>query len=366
MKPFGKWILVVITLSGSFFLLGGCGYKDIDKRFFVVSVGIDPAKGHLKKYLVSLKFAIPNVEKKPNDFIIVSEEADTMAEAVRIIKTKVDKEVDFSQAKAVVFSQNIVKPNFPPHLYYWLTRRRDFQEISWVVIGKPSALDVLKVKPKFEQVPSNALFLTLGTEGSETPYIIPEFLFDLKKRFSEKGLDPFMPIVEAKKDLLEVNTVGIFNKKEMKIVLKPEETKYLNFFLLKEGKSAIRIHQGKEYFLIDTNKVKTSYKLDTANQNHPMIKVKVKIKGRLEESLMKPLNSKLSDYEKTAEKDINKSVKKLLVKLQKENVDPIGFGLHYRGRHFSKNDWQTWQQLYPNVTYKVITDVQIEDTGLIE
>jgi spore germination protein KC len=366
LKPFGKWILVVIILSGSFFLLSGCGYKDIDKRFFVVSVGIDPAKGHLKKYLISLKFAIPNVEKKPNDFIIVSEEADTMAEAVRSIKTKVDKEVDFSLAKVIIFSQDLVKTKLPPHLYYWFTRRRDIQEISWVVIGRPSALEVLKVKPKFEQVPSNALFLTLGTEGSETPYIIPEFLFDLQKRFSEKGLDPYMPIVEAKKDLLEVNTVGIFNKKEMKISLIPDETKYLNYFIFKEGKSAIKIKEGKQYFIIDTNKIKTSYKLDTANQNHPMIRVKVGIRGRIEESLKKPFNSKLSDYEKIAEKDISKSVKKLLVKLQKENVDPIGFGLHYRGRHFSKNDWQTWQRLYPNVTYKVITDVQIEDTGLIE
>ncbi|MEH7178403.1 Ger(x)C family spore germination C-terminal domain-containing protein [Neobacillus vireti] len=42
------------------------------------------------------------------------------------------------------------------------------------------------------------------------------------------------------------------------------------------------------------------------------------------------------------------------------------FGLHYRARHFEKNDWETWKKVYPPIPFKVNVDVQIEDTGLVE
>lgn len=357
-----KWIILLLSVL----LVGGCGYKDIDKRFFAVSIGVDAAKNSSKKYLVSIKFAIPAVEKKPNDFLIVSEEADTIAEAVRIIKTKVDKEVDFSHAKALIFSPEVAKTKMKPHLYYWASRRRDFQEIAWVAIGQPTALDVLKVKPKSEQVPSNWIFTTFAKEGSETPYVIPEFLFDFKKRFSERGLDPFLPILEAKKNYIEENTVGLFTKKKLALTLTPEETKMLNYLLNMEVKSAIKVRQGKASFLIDTEKVKTSFNVHADNAKKPVIDVKIKAIGRVEEALFQLSNRDLQKYNKLAEKTLEKEVQSLLIKLQKANVDPIGFGLQYRARHFQNNDWEKWQQLYPHVSFHVNSKVEIEDTGLIE
>lgn len=361
MKPFKELMVFFCVL-----LLAGCGYKDIDKRFFAVSIGVDMAKNSSKNYLISIKFAIPTVEKKPNAFIIVSEEADTIAEAVRIIKTKVDKEVDFSHTKALILSDAVVRKRMAPHLFYWPSRRRDFQEIAWVAIGKPTALDVLKAKPKAEQVPSNDIFLSFGKEGSETPYVIPEFLFDFKKRFTEKGLDPLLPIIETKNNIIEVNTVGLFNKKKLIVSLTPEETKMLNFLLNMEVKSAIKVDRGKNYFLIDTQKVKTKYKFKLDGQNRPVIDVKVKATGRIEEALFKLQNKQLAVYEKKAEESLTVEIKNILMKMQKAKVDPIGFGLYYRGHHFQTNDWQTWQRLYPQVTFQVHTEIQLEDTGLIE
>ncbi len=357
-----QWFVPLLLI----FILGGCGYKDIDKRFFAVGIGIDVAKSNVKKYLVSIKFAIPSVDKKPNDFMIVSEEADTIAEAVRVIKTKVDKEVDFSHAKVYLISDEVAKKRMAPHLYYWPSRRRDFQEIAWVAIGKPTALDVLKVKPKSEQFPSNWIFMTFGKEGSETPYIFPEFLFDFKKRFTERGLDPLLPIINARKGYLEVNRVGLFNKKNLQLQLSLEETKILNFLFNLESKSAMKVRQGKSYFIIDTQKIGTSFQINFKNRNHPVIDVFVKVGGKIEEAMFPLHNQDLNQYGKLAEKTIEQETKHLLVKMQKANVDPIGFGLRYRSRHFGRNDWQKWRQLYPYVTFRVHAMVHIEDTGLIE
>lgn len=355
---------LIIFMIASF--LTGCGFKDIDKRLFVVSVGVDPAKNSSKKFLISLKFAVPIVEKVSNEFFIISQEGDTIAEAVRIIKSKVDKEIDFSHAKLVVYNEELLKTKLNPNLYYWFIRRRDFQETSWVAIGKPSALEVLKVKPKSERLPSNALFLSLGRDGTETSYVIPEFLFDFKKRFNEKGLDPLIPIIIAKKDIFEINTVALLDKKRLKLNLQPIETMILNFFLTENPKTALKVENGDQSFVIDTQAVKAKYKLITENQKQPYIKVDFSIDGRIEEALFSVNNKDLDKYEKTANEYVKMQVNAILVKMQKADIDPIGFGLHYRGRHIERNDWETWQRLYPKIKFKVNVDVKISDTGLVE
>ncbi|MDM5327324.1 Ger(x)C family spore germination protein [Neobacillus sp. CF12] len=355
------FILILLTPS-----LSGCGFKDIDKRIFVVSVGVDPAKNSDKKFLISLKLAVPNVQEVSNEFVIISEEGDTIAEAVRIMKAEVDKELDFSHAKLIVYNEKILKPEIDKNLYYWFIRRRDFQEMSWVTIGKPSALEVLKLKPKTERLPSNSLFLILGKDGSESTYVISEFLFDFKKRFSEKGMDPFLPIIEVKKDLFEVDKVGLLDKKGLKIKFTPKETMILNFFLNEEPKTALKIVNGEQSFVIDIQGVKTNYKIMTDNQKQPYIKVDIDLQGRIEEALFDVNNKDLRKYEKMANTYTKKQVYDVLVKLQKSKVDPIGFGLRYRSRHFEKDDWETWMRLYPEIKFKVNANVQIKDTGLIE
>ncbi|MDQ1003214.1 hypothetical protein QFZ28_003614 [Neobacillus niacini] len=56
----------------------------------------------------------------------------------------------------------------------------------------------------------------------------------------------------------------------------------------------------------------------------------------------------------------------LYLKMQKENVDPIGFGLRYRSRNMGNDDWKTWQKLYPTIKFKVNIDINISDTGLVQ
>ncbi|MED4205158.1 Ger(x)C family spore germination protein [Neobacillus mesonae] len=361
-----KWKVFCLVLM-AVFLVGGCGFKDIDKRLFVVSIGVDLSKNSSKKYLVSLKFAIPSASKdQPNEFSIASEEADSMSEAVRILKTKVDKEIDFSHAKVIVLSEEVVKTTGNAGIYYWFPRRRDIQGIAWVAIGKPSALEVLKVKPKSEQLPSNALFMALGKDGSETPYIIPSLLFDFKYRLIERGIDPILPIIEAQKGIFEINSVGLFNKSKMILHLAPEETKMLNYLKSKEEKSAIKITKGKTKVVIDTDKVKAKYKIIRPKGKEPYISVEISVKGKLEETNRHVSNSQLWEFEKAAEKSMKKETKQLLEKIQAANVDPLGFGLRYRARSFNNDDWEQWKKIYPNITFKVDTKVQITDTGLIE
>jgi len=369
MRKACKWGVIIFLILPIIFTASGCGYKDIDKRFFALAIGVDAApESSNKRYMISLKMAIAKASKEnPTDAIIVKTYANSMAEAVRIIKTKIERELDFSHAKVILIGEKVARRGGNAGVFYWFARRRDIQKIAWIAGARPDALTILNIEPKSERLPANALFLSLGNEGSETPYKIPAFYFDFKKRLIERGLDPFYPIVEpSQKSLFQINKLGLENKSKLKLILAPEETKLFNYLFNYESKSAYLVEKGKLKFIIDTQRVKTSYKIYTPKGKQPYIRVKASLKGRLEETNRRITNSQLSELEKTAEKQFNKEMEALLKKIQKVKLDPIGFGLRYRARHFNNNDWEEWQKIYPQIKFKVDSKIQITDTGLIE
>jgi spore germination protein KC len=56
----------------------------------------------------------------------------------------------------------------------------------------------------------------------------------------------------------------------------------------------------------------------------------------------------------------------LLKKIQKANVDPMGFGLRYRATHPGNDAWKQWQSIYPTIKFVVNPNIQIEGTGIIK
>lgn len=97
-------------------LTTGCEYKDIDRRIFVVAIGIDP--GEEEAFKVSLKLAIPQgeVTKIDEKMLIITEESDSISEALRLMKSKVEKELDYVHCKSIIIGKK------------WLT---GISDISW-------------------------------------------------------------------------------------------------------------------------------------------------------------------------------------------------------------------------------------------
>lgn len=358
-------ILIIILLS-----LSSCGYKDIDKRSFVVTIGVDKAESDDKKYKVLLKIAIPKADVKAGqeDFIISELESNSITQAVRMIKTLVPQELDFSHARAIIFGEDVMQEDIQ-ELLDWFIRRRDIQKIAWVGIARPNAEELLKLKRKTERLPSNALFLSFGNTGTESAYIVSEYLFDFRKRLTEKGLDPILPIIEMKGAYFEINKAAIFDNDKIRMTLSEEETKILNVLLNRLSKADIRImkkgDEEQESFFIAASQLNTSYKLKIDSNNNLIIKVNLQIEGIIEEALEDMSEEKIVESKERAEKQIKEKVIDLLKILREEELDPIGFGLDYRAQSFNKDDWEEWQKLYPEAEFEVNVKVKIEGTGLL-
>lgn len=197
-------------------MLGGCGFKDIDKRFFVVAIGIDASENEKKPYRITLQLAIPSpsIEPGASKTQIETIDAPSIAEGVRMLKAYVDKELDFGHCKIYIVGEKVVKTNYQDTLQ-WMMRRRDIQNIANIAIGRPDAASILKVIPISERYPGNTLFLSFGADGTESSYTYVETLSDLSRRATEQGLDPLMPIImKNKESSFIINQTALLDKKE--------------------------------------------------------------------------------------------------------------------------------------------------------
>lgn len=362
-----KHVLIWLAIS---YLLTGCGFKDIDKRYLVMAVGVDKSDIKDKPYRVSLKLAIPTSQIRPgqsNTFHLISDDAPTITEAVRHLKSKVDKELDFSQNKMIVFGTKIGEERLNRETIDWFLRRSEIQGIAFMAIGDPTAEQVLNVRPKSERLPADSMLMSFDQEGTESSFIVTEFLFDYHRRLSEKGLDPYLPVIRPLKETYLIDRVAVFDKEKIKAILNPEETRIFNELSKKIRNFDIETKKEIVQFALNVNSFGYSYQFDERNPSSPKLMMDVRIRGITEESKQTFYNSQWGRYKEVAETEAAKRYRHVLEKLQSLGVDPIGFGLRYRATHYhGDEDWEKWKAIYPRLEWNIKVNIDLIGSGGIK
>ncbi|MEK8131842.1 Ger(x)C family spore germination protein [Paenibacillus filicis] len=349
-------------------LLCGCGFKDVDKRHFAVAIGFDKSKHLEGGYNILLKIAIPQGDPKggTQQFEVIQEESKSIAEALRRLKSKVDKELDFSHTKAILIGEGLAKEEISPFID-WASRRRDIQLVGLVAVAMPTAEAVMQVKPKGERIPANALFLALGEEGTESPYIIGTYLFDLERRLSEEGLDPIIPIVEARKGDLTIEKAVLLDKTKIVLALTPQETRLYKLLTKNNLKTDFAITQRQGVISMNVERSRAAYRIVNEPEGKSYLHYQLNLEGDLEEEhngINKLDRETIQRYTQAFEAELNQQVKALLQKMQQHHLDPVGFGLRYAAHTWSvKNKAEAWKQLYPELDMKVTSKVKLKETG---
>lgn len=357
-----RWVAVLLVLMQS-----ACGFKDIDNRFFVIIVGIDEGIRH--PFKVSLMLAIPSPKTEPGvaRSVVVTKEADTIAEAVRLMKSSVDKEFDFGQTKVFVIGKAFAKHHELSTTLDWMFRRRDIQQISMLAVGSPDAETVLKTNPKSQRIPGNDLILALSGSGTESPYILREYLFDFYRRIHSSGIDAFLPIIEPEKDNLIINRAMLLKDSRGKLELSPEESAALNQLIHGFRRFIIKIRIDGQYVTFSASKLSIRYRFAFPPSAPPEIRLHATVEADLEDS---PINFYHKDWrvlERMIAKQLQTNYGDLLRKLQKHEVDPVGFGLRYRAvQHRGHAEIDEWNELYPEIKFNVTVHAEFKSTGIIE
>lgn len=356
-------------LMMSLFLLPGCGFKDLDKRFFVTQMGVDVTGEKDKPYKVILELAIPKSQIAPGkeQFVLVEERGQTISEAVRLIKSKVDKELDFGHCRVLIFGEKLARKNIRTPLD-WFIRRRDIQSIAYLAVGSPDAKSILSIKPVSERLPGNALILSFGLSGTESAYIVTEYLFDFYRRLFAHGLDPIMPVIQpSNKDGYDIRHVALFDKKKLVKILSIENTRLLNemAFEIKKFDAVPKTKNIKMAIAFEGLRIK--HKIVTPKKGNPYVNVDVNVRGIVEESTRPLSQNEWGRYEQEIAASFNQNYLKLLRQLQKMNLDPIGFGEDYLAFHYQGDkSWREWQTLYPHIGFNINTHMSIKSSGNID
>ncbi len=364
----GNFLLVTILLIS---VLSGCAYKSVDKRSFVVSIGVDPAENDDQRYKVTLKIAKPIASLRQateTEYAYLTTEATTVSEAIRFLETHTDKVVDFSQAKILAIHHELLGEDMQLLMDYF-TRRGDIQLIMYVAAAKPSALEVLKVQPILEAAGENTLYNFFDDTGTESPFVTTCFLFEFRRDVMTFGQDAVLPLVRtsAEKDELIINTALVIKDKHPPIELNRTQTKIFNTLMKGANGYGYKANNSGYNFTLTFDRAKMKYSLDTVPGQPPRADILLSAVGSISQSDKTLSFDHIPEYNEVTNKELSKELKKLLKKMQKENVDPFGFGLRYRASRFHSDKMEEdWKAIYPNLVFDVKADVRLKSLGAIK
>ena len=185
--------------------------------------------------------------------------------------------------------------------------------------------------------------------------------------YNAEGMDPFLPIIKSKNGNPIITGVALFDRG--KFVYQTKEHENVIFKMLVEdssNKEGFSAKIGENLFASVYNIAsKVSYDIPEPMTNSPII-IHIKIEAALREFTGEHADKKvIRKIEKKMEEELKRRAEKLIVKLQKLDVDSLGVGEQVRTRTRSWNK-KEWEKLYPTIPFQVNVKMNILESGAVE
>lgn len=373
---------LLLAISCSLLIsLAGCDFKDIDKRLFIIAIGVDEDAGDANNLTVCFKVAIPggagggdsgSIEKGESDIYTIT--GNSISKIFRQLKSETAREPDFSHAKMIIFGKHYSDKHNIESAVDFFMRRRDVQNMSWIAIGMPSAKEILKVKQKEEIIPGNSLFLKFGG-GAESPYKHEMRLYKFYNDTITPGLTPSCSVMEAEENKIKMNKTVLFSKGKSTLILNKDETFLFNLLRKKsqyglldinyfDPNKPLSIEEANKPLSIGIDKSKVKIKVDK-NREAVLCSIKIMIEATLEEKGTYSGNPEnLAPY---FEKVMHNQITNLLNKLKKNNMDPLDLEMRYWSNNKSFMPTKEWsEKIFPNIKFVVDTKISILRSGVLQ
>ena len=237
-----------------------------------------------------------------------------------------------------------------------------------IVEGKGEEL----LKKKIPSIPDNAeyLYTFMDKLGTQTR-ILNTDKYRFLRDYYDDGIDPVLPVFTYERDNIELKGLGTFKGDQYVSLLPLSETHILNLL-------CGNVHNGRLMINMDDKKTSKTNQLflsDITSKNDTKVNMRknktVEFILDLEGSVLEytgTLDISKEKYQRQLEKQIENYIKtnskKLLVKLQKDETDPIGIGTLIRNRlAYEKWKKMNWNQTYSKLNFKVNVKVDLINTG---
>ncbi|CAG9607127.1 Ger(x)C family spore germination protein [Pseudoneobacillus rhizosphaerae] len=348
----------------------GCAQKRIiDDLALINAIGYDLSEENEENLKVTATFPIITKDGKYDRKTIIVEGKSSKS-AREKLKHKTNMQLESGQIRVSLFGTELAKQGLLTQLDTFV-RDPNIGSRVLLALGKPVASDILTLQ--IENEGQNATFLEqaitkLHSESKTINYDIFQFLRDLY----DDGMDPILPAYKVEDNDLKYDGVGLFQGDRLIDYLNPEDSKLLFLFRKEiihgDLEQEIELEEGKvQQIMLSYVQTKHHIDVNSVAMDNLVATIDLEIQGDVleftgEEDLSDP-NIQMK-VEKLISDQLKSKGNKLLLQLQKMQVDPIGIGQHVRN-HMKYMRWKklNWYEEYQNMEINVNITVKFSSNG---
>jgi spore germination protein len=176
-------------------------------------------------------------------------------------------------------------------------------------------------------------------------------------------MDPYLPILKREGNQVGVDGIALFKSDQFVGSIPFERMFPFNLLVQKFNNGVFSVHKGMSSAVIENirgrRKIKVSYKSGV-----PVATVYINLTGIVREFKGEEITSKkLTKLNKDFEGELKKECQSVIQKLQKLNVDPVGFGEAARSQNRGFN-LAKWHEDYPDMKVTVVVDTKLTEFGI--
>ena len=365
-----KCVLLIFIVC--FVFTTGCTEQgkrsSVEELALVSSIGFDLVNG--KEVRMTVGIPQPAGES-PELTEAYSVNTEMVQEGLVDISSQADKMLILNQLRTILFSEDFAKSGRVTEVVEHFYRDATLGNKVRLVIVKDQVEDVLKADyPENQHMDAylNDLFQP-KLHNSFSPFTS---IHDYMNTQTNPVFHTMVPYLEKKEDSLKVTKIALFDNEKMIDTISTEHSLLIQALkgLEKLAPMAIKFNENKtdkELFLEQiesVSKVRTNKNIES-----PKISIDLKIKAILIEYKGDRELSKIGEYTKI-ESEINKHLEKevedILKRLQKLELDPVGFSEYLRMYHKGKWTDELTKKVIASSKYEVTVEVEIQNTGTLK
>lgn len=234
--------------------------------------------------------------------------------------------------------------------------------------------DIIYYTPKNK--PRLPIYLTKLIETAHRRNVTAKTtLQDFHNQTKEKGMTASITALKKNKNIKLTGTALLDEQNRYKLTITPKENLLLSILQNNiEGEFPFTIAvplqtESKEKHWISFSTQGTKVKTSAQYKNHFMFNINVHMRITISERLF-PFNVRNNggELEKSIEKQLKSDLEGLIKKIQKAEIDPIGFGVYARA--YAYKDWKgvqkQWGEALSKADVKVNVHVKIGGMGTIK
>ncbi|MBO9129337.1 Ger(x)C family spore germination protein [Bacillus sp. 165] len=379
MKIIQKQILLLMVIV---LVCSGCIVKTqpLEQLGLATAVGIDQAKGNKLKGVVVLH----HFGSRPEDVAQQLTSSGYTDKGLRkFMNLETSDRLVTGQLRVAVYGKELAKKRGIIELVESLKRDASTQTNMYLAISETTARDIL-FQQKTESSKNMGTYLyKMIRQNIEEEQVVSCTVQEFLRDYYQVGRDPVLPMMEKRRDYVLIDAVALM--KGSKFAAKVPARNEFFIRMLRDGyKGTVvdlelpfepfqKLYKQKnkpKSIHVNIRNITAKRKIQLMKQNPPVFDVDVKLTGSIAE-LTEEIDLGQPGIYEVFEKAIDKKVKaeliKTIKKMQKINVDPIGFGAIYDTsvRNLSLTNTKWYKNLYPNAQFRIHIDTTIKRSGVL-